>query len=147
MQIRRVVPDDLAELIALCRAHAAFEKSATQTPDADRLRVALFDSPARLHAWVAVDERGELIGYASATVDFSTWSASEFMHLDCLFVMPEYRGQRIGQQLIADVKASARALGLGQLQWQTPDWNVDAQRFYERLGAQPIPKVRYVLTL
>jgi hypothetical protein len=33
------------------------------------------------------------------------------------------------------------------MQWQTPEWNVDAARFYRRLGAAETIKRRYVLQL
>lgn len=43
------------------------------------------------------------------------------------------------------VGALARALGLGHVEWQTPDWNEGAIRFYDRLGATARPKLRYAL--
>ena len=32
----------------------------------------------------------------------------------------------------------------GPIEWQTPQWNAAAARFYERLGAVAAPKLRYV---
>jgi hypothetical protein len=37
------------------------------------------------------------------------------------------------------------ACGDDEIQWQTPTWNTDARRFYERLGARPAEKIRYTL--
>ena len=145
MIIRRIEPGDLDEFVELCAAHAAFEKC-TQRPDVRRLRAALFESPIRLHAWVAIDNN-RLLGFASATVDFATWSASEFVHLDCLFVREEHRGEGIGPALLNAVSDYARSRGITEMQWQTPDWNADAQRFYERMNAKPSNKVRYTLSL
>lgn len=147
MNVRPIESSDLPDFIELCQAHAAFERSSECTPDAQRLRLALFSTPARLYAWVAIDAHSRLVGYATATLDYSTWSSCEFMHLDCLFVRDSHRGRNIGQQLLSAVREHARALGLRQMQWQTPDWNTDAQRFYERLNAIPKAKVRYVLEL
>jgi GNAT superfamily N-acetyltransferase len=107
----------------------------------------LFSSPARLHAWVAVDEQGCLVGYATATLDYSTWMAREFMHLDCLFVSEQMRSRGVGAQLLGSVCDHARKIGITEVQWQTPQWNADAQRFYERVGAAPKPKVRFTLNL
>ena len=128
-------------------AHAAYERSDIEAPDADRLHRALFGNPAKLHAWVATDMQDQPIGYATATIDFSTWRAREFMHLDCLYVEAGHRGEGIGRSLIDAVCVAARALELDELQWQTPQWNVSAQRFYERLGAAARPKMRFTLRL
>lgn len=147
MLIRRVEPEDMDEFVELCSAHAAFERSSSRAPNKDRLSTALFGAPPRIHAWVAVTNAGALCGYASATVDFSTWSAGDFLHLDCLFVRSDHRNQKIGEALLLAVREYARSCGIQELQWQTPDWNTAAQRFYERMHAQPHRKVRYVLRL
>jgi RimJ/RimL family protein N-acetyltransferase len=45
------------------------------------------------------------------------------------------------------VTAEARALGLTEVQWQTPSWNEGAIRFYDRLGARARAKTRFTLTV
>jgi GNAT superfamily N-acetyltransferase len=92
--------------------------------------------------------RGEqVLGYASLTTDVATWTGREFGHLDCLFVTEEARGQRVGRLLIEAVAERCRERGLTELQWQTPDWNADAIRFYRRLGAADAPKQRFTWSL
>jgi GNAT superfamily N-acetyltransferase len=142
--IRRVEVNDLEQLSALCVEHAAYERASFASPNASRLHPAIFSARPRLHVWVAA-RPSELVGYVSATVDFSTWSSREFVHLDCLYVREAYRGHAIGRSLIDAVIAHAAALDIVEVQWQTPDWNVDAQRFYARLGASAANKVRYTL--
>jgi hypothetical protein len=39
----------------------------------------------------------------------------------------------------------ARQRGLGEMQWQTPQWNADASRFYRRRGASEQVKLRFAL--
>ena len=145
--VRPVELGDLDQLVDLCAAHAAFERSTLPAPNANRLVAALFDAPARLFAWVAVDTHRQLAGYASATIDYSTWWASDFIHLDCLYVREGMRGQSIGHRLLSAARDYALSRGLKQMQWQTPDWNIDAQRFYERFGPRRSTKVRYALDL
>ncbi|MFD6946215.1 GNAT family N-acetyltransferase, partial [Streptomyces roseolus] len=97
--LRAPVPDDLPALAALCAAHALFERSGPLPDDlAIRLGPALFDEPARLWCLVAESD-GRLVGYATYTRDFSTWSASEYVHLDCLFVGEPHRGAGWGRLL------------------------------------------------
>jgi len=145
--IRPLERADLPQLLPLCAEHAAFE-SARFTPvgTAERLERAVFCDPPRLFVWVAA--RAEvLLGYASMTLDFSTWDAAPFAHLDCLYLQPLARSQGIGRRLLEAVVAFARSQGCPEVQWQTPHWNEDAQRFYRRTGAAQSQKVRFVLTL
>lgn len=145
--VRRVGRQDMAALVEMCGEHARYER-ASELPVgvAERLGRALFATPPRLQAWIA-EANGELLGYASATTEFSTWQAREFMHMDCLFVREGLRGDGIGVSLLAAVIVAARGAGCVQVQWQTPDWNVDAARFYRRAGAVEGPKRRFVLQL
>lgn len=136
---------DAPTLARLCAAHAAYERlSPTPADHAERLADAL--GACRLRAWLGWLE-GEAVGYASATQDFSTLAGAPFLHLDCLYLEPAARGLGLGGELVAAVAGHARALGCAQLQWQTPVWNADAIRFYDRLGATRLEKQRYTLQL
>jgi GNAT superfamily N-acetyltransferase len=138
---------DIPSLVDLCVAHARYEKAAYDTEGkASSLHRALFMTPARLYAWLAW--QGSLpIGYATASVEFSTFTGCEYLHMDCLFVDADTRGKGIGQTLLDAVIAKARGLGLGEIQWQTPEWNLGAIRFYVRQGATAKLKQRFVLTV
>lgn len=144
LQVRRLTAADAEALSGLCAEHAAFERaSAPPAGHAAALRGWL--QRERIVAFGAEDAAGALQGYASLTVDVSTLRAAAFAHLDCLFLRPAVRGRGQGQRLMDAVQAHARAAGLGVLEWQTPDWNAPARRFYERLGAQGSLKQRYAL--
>lgn len=143
--VRRVRRDDLDTLVALCGEHALYEKTSHDPAGkAEALSRALFSTPPRLHAWV-VESAGELIGYATATLEFSTWQAGEFLHMDCLFVRIGRRGGGAGAELLQAVRDFAGRVGCTEIQWQTPEWNVDAMRFYRRFGAVDKAKRRFFL--
>ncbi len=145
--VRPVAPSEVAELVIMCAEHARYERAefaAAATTAA--LQRAIFDRPARLKAWVA-QAQGQLIGYATATGEYSTWSAREFLHMDCLFVREAFRGAGVGSALLAQVVRYAGEHGFAQVQWQTPAWNKEAQRFYRREGASAVPKLRFVLAI
>lgn len=145
--IRDICEDDIDALISLCREHALYERSTYEEDGkAARLKRALFASEPRLRSWVA-EAGGELIGYATATIDFSTWSAQTFLHMDCLFVRDGWRNAGVGLALLDRVVEHAREVKTSEIQWQTPDWNGDASRFYRRCGATEIPKRRFYLRL
>ncbi|MEU0114451.1 GNAT family N-acetyltransferase [Streptomyces bobili] len=77
----------------------------------------------------------------------STWDGLEHLHMDCLFLAPGQRGLGLGALLMDAVSAEARALGLTEIQWQTPTWNEGAIRFHDRLGARAQEKTRFTLTV
>lgn len=145
--IRALDRPDLDELIDLCREHAAYEQAAFVERDdhAAALCELLLEAPDA-HAWVALGE-GQLAGFATAFEERSTWNAGRFLHLDCLYLRPAYRGRGLGAQLMDRARDAARRRGLAQLQWQTPAWNTGAVRFYERLGARAVDKLRFSLDL
>ncbi len=67
--------------------------------------------------------------------------------MDCLFVVEEYRGNGVGAALLATIVQFAREQGYDQVQWQTPEWNERARKFYRREGAAEKHKVRFTLNL
>jgi GNAT superfamily N-acetyltransferase len=143
--IRGALRDDIKGLVALCSEHAIFERAAYDTADKSvRLRQALFSAVPRLYAWVVVIG-GNLVGYATAAPEYSTWSAAEYLHMDCLYVKTEHRGAGIGAALMTSVVQLARERGYAEVQWQTPSWNTDACRFYRRQGGVAQEKLRFVL--
>ena len=141
--IRPVGPGELRALLALMADHAAFERGQASA-QAAQLSRALFQPPARLFVWVAGDG-ADLLGYAAASREFSAWQGGEYLHMDCLFVSAAARDRGLGARLAQAVIAFATAQGLAQVQWQTPAWNRDAVRFYERLGAVGTDKMRFSL--
>ncbi|WP_433373803.1 N-acetyltransferase family protein [Streptosporangium sp. CA-115845] len=145
--VRPAIAADLPAVAHLCAAHAAFERAEPVPVDlVTRLEPVLFSAHPR--AWcLVVDHGGELIGYATYSLEFSTWQAADYVHLDCLFVTEPHRGEGWGRALLNAVKGEAVALGAAQVQWQTPDWNGDAIRFYNRAGAQASSKVRFSLPI
>jgi GNAT superfamily N-acetyltransferase len=141
--IRPLRHDEIAELVRLCGEHATYER-ADFAPDgkSEHLERAIFTDPPRL--WCLVPEvDGLIVGYATCTKDFSTWRAGEYLHLDCLYLVPEYRGLGIGARLMKAIGSHAVSLGCTTVEWQTPPWNASAIRFYGTLGATASKKVRF----
>ena len=129
----------------MCNEHARCER-ADHDPagKAAALEKALFNTPIRLSAWVA-ESQSRAIGFATVTTEFSTWSACEFLHMDCLFVRESHRGAGAGAALLSNIMQFAREQRCPEIQWQTPAWNTAAERFYRREGAVAKPKLRFVL--
>lgn len=143
--IRWAMPEDMDELVRLCTEHAAYERSSFDPAGKEEaLAQMLFAPDARLKCLVA-EEDARLIGYATFSVEVSTWDADRYMHMDCLFLRPEARNKGIGRALMRRIAQEARDQGLIRMQWQTPSFNVDAIRFYDRLGPEKKEKYRMFL--
>ena len=133
-------------MLRLIQAHAGYEKGEAST-SAAALQAALDAPQRRLWAWIAEQAGSRPIGYATATQDFATWTGLPFLHLDCLFVQDDQRGNGAGARLLDAVRDHAMVIGVTELQWQTPTWNEGAQRFYIRAGATGSQKMRFTLKL
>jgi GNAT superfamily N-acetyltransferase len=135
MVIRPARPDDGPGFIALVRALADFENLPGPTEEAAaRLLDDAFGARPRYELTVA-ELDGELVAYAVAFETYSTFLARPTLFLEDLFVHPRARRRGVGAALMAALAERARERGCGRFEWMVLDWNVEAQRFYERLGA------------
>jgi len=135
----------MPELVRLCSEHAAYERSSFD-PGGKETALAhlLFTPDPRLMCLIA-EEAGAVFGYASFSVEVSTWDADRYMHMDCLFLRPAARNKGIGRRLMSRIAQEALMLGVKRMQWQTLSFNVDAVRFYARLGPEKKEKFRLFL--
>jgi GNAT superfamily N-acetyltransferase len=143
--IRDCREDDLPTLVTLCQKHADYEKASYNTEGKQNLlRKMLLSESAKLFCLIVESDK-KPVGYASYTFNLSTWSASEFLYLDCLYLEPDFRGMGIGEVMINKIKAIALDRGCAEIQWQTPAFNEGAIKFYKRVGALGKDKVRFFL--
>jgi len=139
-EIRFARVEDLANVLALVRALADFEK----LPGPDEGAAARFASDfaaARFELLVAIAD-GEVVGYALYFMTYSTFLARPSLYLEDLFVTPSRRGNGIGEAFLRKLAAIAVERGAGRFEWTVLDWNVRAQEFYLSLGARMLPEWR-----
>jgi GNAT superfamily N-acetyltransferase len=135
--LRAATSADVPTILRCIRGLAEYEKLAHECiATEDALRESLFgESPA---AEVTLAMRGdEPAGFALWFRSYSTFLARPGIYLEDLFVFPAVRGQGIGRRLLAHLAGIAVDRGYGRLEWAVLDWNVEAIRFYESLGARP----------
>lgn len=143
--VRAAGRGDADALLGLIRAHAAYERTTASVARPALVRLlGRRRPPVRL---ALAESGGDVLGYAALTFDFALWRGERFAHLDCLFVREEARGRGVGKALLAWAADTARQDGVAHMEWQTPDWNRDAIRFYVREGALARPKVRFQFAL
>jgi GNAT superfamily N-acetyltransferase len=132
--IRAAEPRDLPSVVTLVRALAEYEK--LQGPDDAAARRLADDFAAGRYSLLVAERDGALVGYALYFFTYSTFLARPSLYLEDLFVHPDARGGGIGERFMRALAKEAVARGCGRFEWTVLDWNVDAQKFYRRLGAE-----------
>ncbi len=74
------------------------------------------------------------LGYVVLTFGFSLESHGRDLLIDEIYLLPDYRGRGIGRQVINQLEAEARTLGITRLYLEVERPNQQAQAFYRRLG-------------
>ena len=87
---------------------------------------------------VALDERGEVLGYAMLQVKTiginPVFRPRRFLYVDDLCVDEKARGQGIGKALMEGVRNLAKSRKIESIQLNVWECNEDALAFYEHLG-------------
>ena len=140
--LRPATPADLPAIVGLIRELAAFEKLlhlVVVTPES--LQPHLFGPRPAAEAVVG-EVGGEVVAFALFFTNFSTFLGRPGLYLEDLYVQPAQRGRGIGKALLEHLGALAVARGCGRFEWSVLDWNENAIRFYEGMGATVLPDWR-----
>lgn len=134
--IRKGTADDADTLCELIAALAETERIARPDKAAqDRLKRDAFGPIPRFDTWLA-EINGRAIGYAITFYTYSTFLALPSLYLEDIFVLPEFRMQKVGRALFLHCAKVALEQGCGRMEWQVLHWMTPAIDFYRGLGAQ-----------
>jgi GNAT superfamily N-acetyltransferase len=143
-RLRAAEPRDVDAIVGLIRGLAEFEKLThllEVTPE--RLAPHLFGPKPVVESWVAeAADGGTIVAFALFFTNFSTFLARPGLYLEDLYVEPAWRGRGIGEALLRRLARLAVERGCGRFEWSVLDWNANAIRFYERMGATVMPDWR-----
>ena len=137
VRIRPGEKTDVGLIADLIRGLARFEKLEHEVVMTEEtLQHNLFGDRPYAETLIAEDD-GAPVGFALFFHSFSTFLGKPGVYLEDLFVVPEARGKGVGRKLLERLARIAVERDCGRLEWAVLDWNKDAIRFYERLGATP----------
>ena len=141
---------DVAPIVQLIRELAEFEQLThllQVTPE--KLRPHLFGEKPVVEAYVAEvsadqvpDGDSRIVAFALFFTNFSTFLAQPGLYLEDLYVKPAHRGSGVGRALLTRLARLAVERNYGRFEWSVLDWNENAIRFYEKLGADLLPDWR-----
>jgi len=144
-EIRAIRENEMDALMMLIKAHTDYEEAYyIECDKKERLRSAIFERPCKLSCWV-VEFEGKISGFCSFTIDYSTWDAGHYLHMDCLYLNEDVRRLGIGAAIIEMLKQVAVENNYCCIQWQTPVFNTRAIAFYYKNGATSKEKIRFFL--
>lgn len=139
MIIRRAEPADVGTIHQLIRDLALYEKElekARATPE--QLLGSFFSDAPNVFCDLVETDEGEVAGFAVWFLNYSTWSGTNGIFLEDLFVKPEHRGRGFGTELLRHLAEECVSNGYHRLQWSVLDWNQPSIDFYRSLGAEAL---------
>jgi GNAT superfamily N-acetyltransferase len=137
--LRAAEPRDLPAVTGLIHELAEFEHLThlfEATPE--KLGPHLFGPQPAAECMVA-EVSGSVVAFALFFTNFSTFLAKPGLYLEDLYVQPAHRGLGLGRALLRHLGALAVERGYGRFEWSVLDWNANAIRFYEGMGATVMP--------
>ncbi len=140
--LRAAEPRDVPAVVGLIGELAEFEHLThllQVTPET--LHPHLFGPRPAAEAMVG-EVNGQVVAFALFFTNFSTFLAKPGLYLEDLYVQPAHRGSGLGRALLLHLGALAVERGYGRFEWSVLDWNENAIRFYEKMGATVMPDWR-----
>ncbi len=136
IQIRQASLEDLHQLVPLFDLYRIFYKQSSDLVKAERFLKDRFinkDSTIFLAFANGSQKAQKAVGFTQLFNTFSSVSMEPFYILNDLYVLEEFRGQGIAEQLIDAAKKLANKNHQKGIALET-DWNNPAQKLYERLS-------------
>lgn len=139
INIRVAQQQDMKAVLGLITELAIYEKEPEAVIVTEQDLINHGFSEGRFDCFVAEHQEQGVIGMALYYPRYSTWKGPT-LHLEDLYVKPEFRQHGVGKQLFDAVVAVAAEQNVGRMEWTVLEWNEPAFNFYKKYDASLDPE-------
>jgi len=139
INIRVAQQQDMKAVLGLITELAIYEKEPEAVIVTEQDLITHGFSEDRFDCFVAEHEEQGVIGMALYYPRYSTWKGPT-LHLEDLYVKPEFRQHGVGKQLFDAVVKVAAEQNVGRMEWTVLEWNEPALNFYKKYDASLDPE-------
>lgn len=137
MKIQKATLAHLPELTKLFNGYRVFYEQVSNLAAAEKFLKERLENEESI-IYIALDDDGNGLGFTQLYPTFSSVSMQRFYILNDLYVLPEMRGQKIGEAILKFAQNVAKINNWKGLALETAADN-PAQKLYERLGWEQSP--------
>lgn len=135
LTFRNATREDTPLILEFIRKLAEYEKRLDEViATEEELEKWIFDKKQAEVIFALENEK--TIGFALFFLSFSTYISNVNLHLEDLFIDPEYRGKGYGKALLKKLAGITVDRGYGMFEWTCLSWNKPSIDFYLSLGAE-----------
>jgi GNAT superfamily N-acetyltransferase len=139
INIRVAQQQDMKAVLGLITELAIYEKEPEAVIVTEQDLINHGFSEGRFDCFVAEHQEQGVIGMALYYPRYSTWKGPT-LHLEDLYVKPEFRQHGVGKQLFDAVVKVAAEQNVGRMEWTVLEWNEPAFNFYKKYDASLDPE-------
>ena len=129
--------NDLSTILSFIKDLAIYENMLDQVINTEEMIKEVVFGKGNAEVIFVLEGEKE-VGFALFFHNYSTFVGRSGIHLEDLFVWPEYRGKGYGKALFCEVARIAKERGCGRMEWTCLDWNTPSINFYLSMGAVPM---------
>ena len=136
-QFRYATEEDAALVLEFIKGIATYENMLDEVINTEEMIKEIVFGKGNAEVIFVLEGEKE-VGFALFFHNYSTFVGKSGIHLEDLFVWPEYRGKGYGKVLFLEVARIAKERGCGRMEWTCLDWNTPSINFYLSMGAIPM---------
>lgn len=135
LTIRKTTEKDIRLIYDFINGLAAYEKRPEDmTGSEEMLKFWLFEK--KIATAIIAEFDGNPVGYAIYYPVFGSFAAKANVHLEDLFIKPEYRRKGLGKEFFFKLAERIKGEGYSKIEWSCLDWNTPSIEFYRKIGAK-----------
>ena len=139
-EIKHATKDDLPIIYSFIKGladHVNLSHEVTANPE--DLQKYIFEKDGFVEVLIGYYE-SQPVSFIIFYSSFSTFIGKPGIHIEDFFIKPEFRGKGLGKTIFKYLSTLALSRNCGKIEWYAAEWNENALKFYEKMGAQKLDK-------